>query len=399
MIENKGPLSGITVIDLTTEVLGPVGTQLLGDFGAEVIKIESLAGDPQRKNGFILAEGITSIYLSINRNKKSISIDLKTDDGKKVLQALISKADVIIHNIRMKSTERIGIDYESIKKINPKIIYCVATGFDQDGPNKDQPAFDDIIQAGCGAVHLNSIGKETPEFLPTVIGDKSVGLLLSNAVIAALFYRERTGVSQFIEIPLYESTVAFTMLEHMGGMTTVPQSGESGYLRILDKGRKLYPTKNGYFAMLPYTSEQWSKLFEIDDKVQLGSELGIADRLTRNLNFSVIYSEMSKITAKQTLDQMQEICFKFDIPFSRINSPEQLLIDNQLKEVKLFVEDVHPTAGHIRYIRPTAKFSETPVSVRSLASQLGGDTKQVLIDLGYTEVEINSLSIRGIIKT
>ncbi len=399
MKENKGPLNGITIIDLTTEVLGPVGTQILGDFGADVIKIESLIGDPQRKNGFIMSEGITSIYISINRNKKSISVDLKTDDGKKILEALIFKADVIVHNIRMKATKRIGIDYESVKKINPKIIYCVATGFDQDGPNKDQPAFDDIVQAGSGIVHLNSLGKEAPEFLPTVIGDKAVGLLLSNSVIAALFHRERTGISQFIEIPLYESTIAFAMMEHMGGMTAVPQSGESGYTRILHKGRKPYPTKNGYFGMLPYTLEQWSKLFEIDDKVQLGLDLGIADRITRNLNFSVIYSEMSKITIKQTLDQMQEICFRFDIPFSKVNSPEELLVDEQLKEVKLFVEDVHPSAGRIRYIRPTVKFSETPISVRSLASTLGGDTKQVLVDLGYTEEEIYYLLERGIIKT
>jgi len=399
MTENSGPLAGIKVIDLTTEVLGPIATQTLGDMGAEIIKVESLTGDPQRKNGFPLAEGMTSIYLAINRNKKSISANLKTQEGKEILLRLISQSDVIIHNMRLPAIDRLGFGYKAVREINPNIIYCVATGFDQDGVNKNMPAFDDIIQAGSGFVSLNSLDKSEPEFLPTVIGDKSAGIFLSNSVIAALFHRERTGIAQYIEVPLFESSIAFMMFEHMGGMTTVPQSGPSGYSRILHGGRKLYSTKDGFFAMLPYTSDHWGELFNIRGKMQLGIDLGIGDRLTRNLNFAKIYAEMQKITSTLTLDQIEDICAKLDIPFSRINTLENLLDNEQLKDVKLFVEDVHPEAGHIRYIRPTIKFSETPASVRSLAARLGGNTLEILYNLNYSEDEIAEMIANGVIKT
>lgn len=241
-----GPLEGIRVLDLTSVVLGPLATQSLADLGADVIKIEGPEGDLMRANGVSRNAGMSSIYLALNRNKRSVVLDLKTPAGAAALRRLIAGADVLIHNMRVAAIERLGFGYGAVAALNPRIVYCVATGFGQDGPHRDKPAFDDIIQAACGLVSLGCVAGGRPEYVPSLIADKTTGMALANAVMAALLHRERHGSGQAVEVPMLETMASFVMAEHLAGLTFEPATGAAGYARLLQGGRRPAQTADGW---------------------------------------------------------------------------------------------------------------------------------------------------------
>jgi len=347
---SNGPLTGIRILDLTSVVLGPLATQILGDYGAEIIKVESIEGDLMRSNGVNLAPGMSSIYLSINRNKQSIALDLKTEAGKAILRQLIPHVDAVVHNMRVSAIDKLGFGYDEVVKLNPQIVYCAATGFDQDGPDKDRPAFDDIIQAACGLASV-----------------------------------------------MLETMVAFTLVEHMGGLTRNPATQNAGYSRVLSGGRQPSPTRDGYIAMLPYTNHHWESFFRDAGQEALGKELGVTNRVTRNANIQGLYAALHKITATKTTAEWIEICDRLDIPATPIYTMEELPSHPQLQAVQLFTDEVHPDLGAIRYVRPPVKFTKTPAKVRHQAHRLGQDTESILIGLGYSQNEIESLVNQGAI--
>jgi formyl-CoA transferase len=388
---SNGPLTGIRILDLTSVVLGPLATQILGDYGAEVIKVESLEGDLMRSNGVNLSPSMSSIFLSINRNKQSIAIDLKTEAGKKILRQLIPRIDAVVHNMRVSAIDKLGFGYEEVVKLNPQIVYCAATGFDQDGPDKDRPAFDDIIQAACGLASVNSLGKSRPDYISTLVADKTTGMALVNAVLAALLAKERSGQGQYVEVPMLETMVAFTLVEHMGGLTRNPATQKAGYSRVLSGGRQPSPTRDGFIAMLPYTNHHWESFFRDAGQEALGKELGVTNRVTRNANIQGLYAALHAITATRTTAEWIEICDRLDIPATPIYTMEELPSHPQLQAVQLFEDDVHPDVGAIRYVRPPVKFSKTPAKVRHQARRLGQDTESILTDLGYSQNQIESL--------
>ena len=388
---SNGPLTGIRILDLTSVVLGPLATQILGDYGAEIIKVESLEGDLMRSNGVNLSPSMSSIFLSINRNKQSLAIDLKTEAGKEILRQLIPRIDAVVHNMRVSAIDKLGFGYEAVVKLNPQIVYCAATGFDQDGPDKDRPAFDDIIQAACGLASVNSIGKSRPDYISTLVADKTTGMALVNAVLAALLAKERSGQGQYVEVPMLETMVAFTLVEHMGGLTRNPATQKAGYSRVLSGGRQPSPTRDGFIAMLPYTNHHWECFFRDAGQEALGKELGVTNRITRNANIQGLYAALHAITATKTTAEWIEICDRLDIPATPIYTMEELPSHPQLQAVQLFEDDVHPDVGAIRYVRPPVKFSKTPAKVRHQARRLGQDTESILTDLGYSQNQIESL--------
>lgn len=394
---SNGPLTGIRILDLTSVVLGPLATQILGDYGAEVIKVESLEGDLMRSNGVHLAPGMSSIYLSINRNKQSIALDLKTEAGKAILRQLIAGVDAVVHNMRVSAIEKLGFGYDDVVKLNPQIVYCAATGFDQDGPDKDRPAFDDIIQAACGLASVNSLGDSRPNYIATLVADKTTGMALVNAVLAALLAKARSGQGQYVEVPMLETMVAFTLVEHMGGLTHNPATQSAGYSRILSGGRQPSPTQDGFIAMLPYTNHHWESFFKDAGQEELGKTLGITDRVQRNANIKALYAALHHITARKTTAEWLVICDRLDIPATPIYAMEDLPAHPQLQAVKLFADAVHPDVGAIRYVRPPVKFSKTPAQVRHQARRLGQDTRGILADLGYSASQINALAQQGAI--
>jgi crotonobetainyl-CoA:carnitine CoA-transferase CaiB-like acyl-CoA transferase len=393
-----GPLAGVRVLDLTSVVLGPLATQILGDFGADIIKVENPNGDMMRTNGVSLHPGMSSIFLALNRNKRSLCLNLTTPEGKKVLSRLIASVDVLVHNMRVEAIERLGFGYQTVQAINPKIVYCAATGFDQDGPDRDKPAFDDIIQAASGLATIASIGRDKPDFVPTLVADKTAGISVVNALLAALFHRERTGEGQYVEVPMLETMVAFILTEHLGGLTFEPSPTKAGYARLLAGGRKPAPTKDGFLALLPYTTEQWHSFLKAANRPDLIETLAIADRHTRNANIQKIYATLHEITLTRTTAEWMAICNQFDIPATPLYSLDDLPQHPQLLASKLFQTMEHPSEGTVRYVRPPTKFARTPAAVRGPAPRVGEHSCEILREAGLQDDEINALLSSNTVK-
>lgn len=386
-----GPLSGIRVLDMTSVVLGPVATAILGDYGADVIKVEPPVGDLMRANGVSLNKGMSSIFLAINRNKRSLAIDMKSDQGREVLKRLVSSIDVFVHNMRVRAIERLGFGYEQVAAIKPDIIYCVATGFGQDGPYRDKPAFDDIIQSASGLVALNRENLGAADYVPSLMADKTIGVFLSNAVLAALVHRLRTGQGQQVEVPMYETMTAFMLAEHLGGLTFEPAPAPAGYARVLAGGRRPIPTLDGHVSMLPYTEHHWVSFLRDAGQEEAIDRLQVRDRHSRNRNIKELYTLLTQIVGTETTEHWMQVCERLDIPATPIYAFDQLPEHPHLKAVGLFERAEHPTQGPIRYVRPTMKFSASPTAVRKHAPELGEDSAAVLTELGFSRDEIAAM--------
>ena len=394
---HPGPLAGVRILDLTSVMLGPLATQILGDYGADVIKVEALTGDLMRSNGVSLHPGMGSISMAINRNKRSLAVDLKSPEGADVLRRLVPGADVLVHNMRVAAIERLGFGYQAVARLNADIVYCVATGFGQDGPDRGKPAFDDIIQAACGLASLNNIGGEQPDYTPSLIADKTTGMAVVNAVLAALFHRERSGRGQYVEVPMFETMVAFMLSEHLGGLTFDPAPAKAGYARVLSGGRKPAPTKDGHMAILPYSADDWAAFFNSVGRGDLAKKYGIGDKSARNANMAAMYRDMAEATRLHTTAEWMEICASLDIAATPIYAIDDLPQHPHLRAVGLFQTAEHPTEGTIRYVRPTTRFAATPAKARSMAPAVGQHTAEILREAGYREQEIESLRARRIV--
>ncbi|KQX21384.1 CaiB/BaiF CoA transferase family protein [Variovorax sp. Root434] len=378
-----GPLDGIRVLDLTSVVLGPLATQVLADFGADVIKIEGPEGDLMRANGVSLHPGMSSIFLALNRNKRSVVLDLKAEEGAAALRYLLKTADVLVHNMRVAAIDRLGFGYEAVKAINPRIVYVAATGFQQSGPDRDKPAFDDIIQAACGLASIASVGRDAPGYVPSLIADKTTGLVVSNAVMAALVHRERNGDGQYVEVPMLETMAAFTLAEHMGGLTFPGSTVQAGYARLMNGGRQAARTSDGWIGFLPYTPKHWQAFFSAAGHEEICRRYDLSDRHQLNKNIKSLYRHLGEIMPSRSTDEWLALCEQLDIPATRIYSLDELPRHPQLMASGLFEQREHPTEGPINELRPTTLFQGTPASIRRPAPTLGQHTDEVLKEAGY----------------
>ena len=388
---STGPLSGVRILDMTSVVLGPLATQILGDYGADIIKVESLDGDLLRANGVSRHAGMSSIFLALNRNKRSLAIDLKQPAGAAVLKRLVREADGLVHNMRVKAIERLGLGYAAVAAIKPNIVYCVATGFGQDGPDGDKPAFDDIIQAACGLVGLNSRGRDTPDYVPSLIADKTTGMAVVNAVLAALFCRERTGQGQYVEVPMLETMVAFTLAEHLGGLSFEPAQGPAGYQRLLSGGRKPASTKDGFIALLPYTADHWRAFFTAAGRDDLADKYGNCDREARNAQVADMYRDMMAATPSRSSAEWLALCAELDIPATLVYGIDDLTTHPHLHAVGLFEVGEHDSEGQLRQVRPPILFGATPAGIRRGAPLLGQHSEEILVEAGFALAEIAAL--------
>ena len=392
-----GPLAGIRVLDLTSVVLGPLATQILGDYGADVVKIEGLGGDLMRSNGVSLHPGMSSIFLAINRNKRSVAVDLKTDAGRSAVLQLVAGADVLVHNMRVAAIERLGLGYAAVSAIKPGIVYCAATGFGQSGPDAHRPAFDDVIQAACGMAALVGRGRAQPDFVPTLLADKTAGMAVVNAVLAALLHQARTGAGQYVEVPMLETLVAFTLAEHLGGQTFAPATAPAGYARLLGGGRRPAPTLDGAVAILPYSGEHWVGLFTAAGRPDLITKYKLHDRAERNARITELYADLASVTRLMTTTDLLALCDRLDMAATRLYAIDELQSHPHLQAVGLFQPLQHPTEGATITVRPPTLFARTPASVRCGAPQIGQHTLQVLAEAGIPPTTLDQLLASGVI--
>lgn len=389
-----GPLEGVKILDLTSVVLGPFATHILASLGAEVIKVETKDGDTMRHVGPMKNAGMGHIFLHANAGKKSVVLDLKSPDGLEALLALTSTSDVLISNVRPAAMARLGLDYESVKKRSPKIIYVSCCGFDQDGPYASKPAYDDLIQGAAGVPWLmKQYGASEPCYAPVTLADRVTGLHTVYAVTAALYEREKTGAGQSVVVPMFEALTQFVLGDHMAGLTYDPPVGDAGYARLLTPHRKPYKTLNGYLCVLIYNDKHWQSFFNsVDEARALKTDPRFMTHTARADNIDAVYAEVSRLMQMRTTTEWQEILQQCDIPNMPINSPEDLIRDPQHVATGFFKESEHPTEGKIRTTGNPTKWSNHPNLASPIpAPTLGQHTREVLSSLGYSEEMIEKM--------
>lgn len=375
----SGPLQGVRVLDLTTVVMGPSATQMLGDLGADVVKIETPAGDSMRWIGPWRHAGMGPMFLNANRNKRSIVLDLKAPEGKTAALALAQQADVLVTNVRPQGLVRLGLDYEGVRKANSRIIYCAAVGYGSGGPDSGKAVYDDLMQAASGIAGLFGAVDGTPRYAPINICDRVVGLYVANAITAALYHRAMTGEGQAIEVPMFETMAQFVLADHMGGAAFVPAVGEMGYRRLLSRTRGPYATKDGYLSLVVYTDRHWRAFTRIVGCLDLPD----TDERFRSQESRTRFAEdIGRFLADQLVArgnrEWLDVLHGIDIPACPVNAIEDLVDDPHLKAVNFFEEVDHPTEGKVRLARFPVRFAGSPASVRRLAPNLGEHNAEIL---------------------
>ncbi len=344
-------LNDIRVLDLTSVVLGPYATQFLGDFGADVIKIEPPTGDVFRHVSPAKSEGMGAGFLNLNRNKRSAALDLKDPADLKQFRALLDGADVLVHNMRGGAASRLGLDPSVLRESHPRLVYCAAPGFGSRGSQVDRPAYDDIIQAASGLAHLNRGADGAPRFVPAVVCDKVGGVHLAMAVLAGLIHRLQTGDGCYIEVPMFEVMASFTMIEQLAGETFVPARGNLGYDRLMSPNRKPFATKDGYIAVLPYTTKHWVGFLSLIGRNDLAQEAWLQQPSARSERIDELYSLIATQMPGRPTDDWLDDLEAIDVPCVKVNSLDDLLTDSHLREVGLFSRFDHPTEATLRAIR------------------------------------------------
>ena len=391
----RGPLEGYRVVDLTSVLFGPYCTMLMGDMGADVVKVESPAGDTTRATGPGRNPGMAAFFMLCNRNKRSICLDLKREGAREALRRLVDGADVFIHSIRPQAIARLGFAPEAVRARNPRIIYVGLHGFSETGPYAGRPAYDDIIQGGSGLAQLMAPLAGEPRFTPMVTADKTCGLTATYAVIAALLHRERTGEGQFVEVPMFEAMAHFNTMEHLYGHVFDPPMAPMGYPRVLAKWRKPYPTRDGHLNMLAYNDAQWRRFVEAVGRGGLADDPRFATLDARTRNVEEVYAIVGGILAERSTEEWIGLLERLEIPYMRVNALEDLPEDPHLKATGFFRRTEHPTEGPIIQPDFPIRFSESPHGLRIHAPRLGQHTEEVLDEAGLAAAEIRTLIESG----
>jgi crotonobetainyl-CoA:carnitine CoA-transferase CaiB-like acyl-CoA transferase len=385
------PLEGLRVLDLTTVIMGPFTTQVLGDFGADIIKIEDPNGDMTRDIGPSRSNKMSSMYLGVNRNKRSIVLNLKKPEAKAALWKLIEDADVIVHNIRPQKIAALGFDPDTVLAKKPDIIYVGLHGYREDGPYGGQPAFDDVIQGQSGIAGTFSARDGEPHIVPTVMADKSIGLLASTGLLAAYIKKLKTGEGSYLEVSMFEGMVGYTLIEHHFGETFIPSIGQIGYPRALSEHRKPYKSSDGYISILPYTNQQWINFFTIIGREDLIDDDRFSTIKARSKDINTLYNLVRKSVIDKTNNEWVEVLKKAEIPFGVVNRLEDLKDDPQLKKLSFFRKYNHPTEGKLVVPDSAFRFNRQSLPIRRHQPKLGEHSKNILKEAGFSELEIENI--------
>lgn len=394
-----GPLQGLTVIDLTSVLMGPYATQFLGDFGARVIKIEPDGGEIVRRLGPGRSPDMGHVFLNTNRSKESVVLNLKSVEGRDLLLRLCDRADVLVSNMRPSAMARLGLSFGDLSTINPRLIVASLTGYGQDGRYASRPAYDDLIQGGALLPFLlqRSGATDRPAYVPLAFADRVVGLTAVGAITSAVVGRDRTGRGQYIEIPMFETMVSFVLGDHLGGRTFAPRLDEGGGARLLSPGRKPYRTRDGYLCVLLYNDQHWRAFTGEVGVPQLMDDARFATYAARLENIDAVCNWLEGILCERTSAEWVALLDRLDIPVMSMHDFDSILDDPHLADVGFFETVDHPTEGAIVSMANPVRFSDTPVEISRPAPLAGADTREVLKSLGISDDELEGWRANGVV--
>jgi crotonobetainyl-CoA:carnitine CoA-transferase CaiB-like acyl-CoA transferase len=383
--KRTGPLAGVKVLDLSSVVMGPYATLILGDLGADVIRIENGGGDAMRHAGRSPGPGMGPIFMALNRNKRSVVLDLKTSEGAAAARELAADCDVFFHNIRAEAIERLGLGYAAVKALRPEVIYVHCSGYGSDGPYAGRQAYDDLIQAASGFADLlpRTLGDGRPRYAPALVADKTAGLHAAYATMAALFHHARTGEGQFVEVPMFESFTAWNLIENLYGQTFIREEGAPplygpGYTRSINPRRRPYPTLDGHIGIVPYSDGQWFEFFALGGRPELAEDPRFKTMAARTEHVGELYAEVEAVAATKTTDAWMTILHQAGIPAMRFHTLDGVVDDEHLRDSGFLHRREHPTAGPHRAMRHPVMFERTPADIAREAPGLGEHTEEVL---------------------
>ena len=394
-----GPLDGIRVLDFTTTFLGPYCTMMMAQLGADVIKVESRHGDVVRGVGAARHAGMSATYMTVNAGKRGIVVDLKSPDGRRILDRLAAGADVVVHNMRQETAVSLGISYERLREVNPRIIVAEAFGFAPGSPDAGRPAYDDVIQAACGLADLESRRQGRPQYVTTILADKVCALVALYAINAALFERERTGEGQNVVVPMYESMVSFLLHEQLAGEAFVPALGPATYPRTTSRFRRPYKTRDGYVGVILYTDAHWRAFFGAIGRPDLADDPRYRDISARTRNIDELYALVETELAAETTAFWMRRFRELDCPAIEVRTVEDLIADPYLADAGIVREYEHPTEGRVRNLGMPARFSRHTGERADIrhAPRLGEHTTEVLAEAGFPPGQIAAWAEQGVV--
>lgn len=395
-----GPLQGVRIIDMTSVLMGPYATQILGDYGADVIKVEAPEGDITRQIGPSRNPDMGPVFLNCNRSKRSIVLDLKQEAGRDALLRLAATADVLVYNVRPAAMARLRLGYDDVAAVNPRIVYAGLFGFGQDGPYAAKPAYDDLMQGSSGLSHLIARAREgAPGYVPTALADRVVGLTAVGAILASIVHRDRSGKGQRLDVPMFETFTGFVLGDHLGGLTYEPPLDQGGYARHLAKDRRPYATADGFISAIIYTDKQWNSFFDATKRDDLRNDPKFSTFNGRLANIDDVYGELGRFFQTRTTAEWMDLLIKADIPVMPIHTLTSILDDPHLKAVDFFQSVEHPSEGPIRSMRPAVTWSDTPAEPPRLAPRRSQHAIEILKEAGYSDGEIAALLRDGVTRT
>lgn len=395
------PLSGINVVEMGTVVLAPYAARLLMEMGASVIKVEAPNGDITRQQGPSRNPGMAALFLSCNRGKKSICLDLKQAAGVEVLRRLLRRSDVFLTNLRPRNAVRLGIDHASMLALNRRLIYCAAYGFGEGGRYRGRPAYDDIIQAMSGYASLYQRIEGKPRYSPSIMADKTTALYMVMGIQSALLQRERTGEGQYVEVPMFESLVHYLNVEHQAGYNFEPNLGASGYLRMVSPQRRPHKTRDGYISVMPHNEKDWTTFFRETGNSDFSADPKFASNENRARNINALYDRLAEIMLTRTNAEWFEFLAAHEIPHAPITEFDDLYTDPHLCDVGFWQTGEHPREGTLRWPRFPVGFgaasAETAEAAPAGAPRLGEQTQEILDMLAFSAKEQDELRRLGVV--
>lgn len=390
-------LTGIKVVDLTSVIMGPFATAQLGVLGADVIKVEPLEGEPVRHIAPMKSPAMGAGYLNANRNKRSLSIDLKSAEGRAALLRLIETADVFVTNMRRQALARLGLDKETLSASYPRLIHCTAVGFGRGGRYENDAAYDDVVQSLSGIASVNAGEDGAPRFVPQILVDKLSAMFIVEGVLAALVHRERTGKAVPFEVPMMETASYFLLTEHLQGQTYQPPIGPPGYARLMNPYRRPYRTKDGFVAVLPYNDKQWRNMLPLIEREDVLTEDWFQSVTERSKRVRELYRMVDEAMPSRTTAEWLGLFRDADIPCGAVNSLETLFDDPHLAETGFYQDHAHPTEGDLRITRHPLAFDVESVP-EGHAPSLGEQSREILSETGLTEAEIDAMVAAGTVR-